>query len=46
MAAMHVNRRLKRDLLPRVKNPVAFEIIRALNRTFDSNNILNPVTVI
>jgi FAD/FMN-containing dehydrogenase len=46
MAAKYVNRRLKRDLLPRVKDPVAFEMIRALKRAFDSNNILNPGTAI
>lgn len=46
MAARHVNRRPKRDLLPRVKDPVAFEIMHALKCTFDPNNMLNPGTAI
>jgi D-lactate dehydrogenase (cytochrome) len=37
---------LKRDLLPKVKDPVAMELMRALKRTLDPNNILNPGKVI
>jgi FAD/FMN-containing dehydrogenase len=37
---------LKRDLLPQVKDPVALDMMRALKRTLDPNNILNPGKVI
>lgn len=37
---------LKRELLPKVKDPVAMDLMRALKRTFDPNNILNPGKVI
>lgn len=37
---------LKRDLLPRVKDPVALELMRTLKRTLDPNNILNPGKVL
>jgi D-lactate dehydrogenase (cytochrome) len=33
---------MKRDLLPEVKDPVEMEMMRALKRAFDPNNILNP----
>jgi D-lactate dehydrogenase (cytochrome) len=33
---------MKRDLLPEVKDPVEMDMMRALKRTFDPNNILNP----
>lgn len=37
---------LKRDLLPRVKDSVALELMRTLKKTLDPNNILNPGKVI
>ncbi len=37
---------LKRDLLPEVKDKVALDIMRALKRTLDPNNILNPGKVV
>ncbi len=37
---------LKRDLLPGLKDPVAMEIMRALKRTLDPNNTLNPGKVL
>jgi FAD/FMN-containing dehydrogenase len=37
---------LKRDLLPKVKDPVAFELMRTLKRTLDPNGILNPGKVL
>jgi len=37
---------LKRDLLPRVKDAAALDVMRALKRTFDPNNILNPGKVL
>jgi D-lactate dehydrogenase (cytochrome) len=37
---------LKRDLLPGVKDKVALELMRALKRTLDPNNILNPGKVL
>jgi D-lactate dehydrogenase (cytochrome) len=37
---------LKRDLLPKVKDPVAMDLMRTLKRTFDPNNILNPGKVV
>ena len=37
---------LKRDLLPHVKDPVAFEVMRSLKALFDPNNILNPGKVL
>ena len=33
---------MKRDLLPEVKDPVEMEMMRALKRAFDPNDILNP----
>jgi FAD/FMN-containing dehydrogenase len=37
---------LKRDLLPKVKDPVAIELMRTLKRTLDPRNILNPGKVL
>jgi FAD/FMN-containing dehydrogenase len=37
---------LKRDLLPKVKDPVAFELMRALKRMLDPRGILNPGKVL
>jgi FAD/FMN-containing dehydrogenase len=37
---------MKRDLLPGVKDPVAFELMRTLKRTLDPNGILNPGKVL
>jgi len=37
---------MKRDLLPDVKDPVELDMMRALKRTFDPNNILNPGKVL
>lgn len=37
---------MKRDLLPEVKDPVEMDMMRALKRTFDPNNILNPGKVL
>jgi FAD/FMN-containing dehydrogenase len=37
---------MKRDLLPRVKDPVALELMRTLKRTLDPKGILNPGKVL
>jgi FAD/FMN-containing dehydrogenase len=37
---------LKRDLLPRVKDPVAFDLMRSLKRMLDPVGILNPGKVL
>ena len=37
---------LKRDELPRVKDPVAFDLMRTLKHTLDPLNILNPGKVV
>jgi FAD/FMN-containing dehydrogenase len=37
---------LKRDLLPRVKDPVAFALMRTLKRALDPKGILNPGKVL
>jgi D-lactate dehydrogenase (cytochrome) len=46
ISAEHGIGRLKRDLLPGVKDPVALDLMRALKRTLDSNGILNPGKVL
>jgi D-lactate dehydrogenase (cytochrome) len=37
---------MKRDILPQYKDPVALELMRAIKRTLDPNNILNPGKVL
>jgi len=37
---------MKRDILPQYKDPVAIDLMRALKRTLDPNNILNPGKVL
>ena len=46
ISAEHGIGRLKRDLLPTVKDPVAMEVMRALKATLDPQNILNPGKVL
>jgi FAD/FMN-containing dehydrogenase len=37
---------MKRDLLPSIKDPVAFETMQMLKKSFDPNGILNPGKVV
>jgi D-lactate dehydrogenase (cytochrome) len=37
---------IKRDLLPQVKDPVAYDLMRTLKRTLDPKGILNPGKVL
>ena len=37
---------MKRDLLPKVKDPVALSLMRTLKRTLDPKGILNPGKVL
>jgi D-lactate dehydrogenase (cytochrome) len=37
---------LKRDILPSVKDPVAYDLMRSLKHMLDPNNILNPGKVL
>jgi FAD/FMN-containing dehydrogenase len=37
---------MKRDLLPRVKDPVAYQLMQTLKRTLDPKSILNPGKVL
>jgi D-lactate dehydrogenase (cytochrome) len=46
ISAEHGIGRLKRDLLPGVKDPVAFDLMRTLKRTLDPKGILNPGKVL
>jgi D-lactate dehydrogenase (cytochrome) len=46
ISAEHGIGRLKRDLLPEVKDPVALEMMRTLKRTLDPKGILNPGKVL
>ena len=46
ISAEHGIGRLKRDLLPGVKDPVALDLMRTLKRTLDPQNILNPGKVL
>jgi FAD/FMN-containing dehydrogenase len=46
ISAEHGIGRMKRALLPRVKDPVALELMRTLKRTLDPQGILNPGKVL
>lgn len=46
ISAEHGVGRLKKHLLPDVKDPVALDLMRQLKRTLDPNTILNPGRVI
>ncbi len=46
ISAEHGIGRLKRALLPRVKDPVALDVMRSLKRTLDPQGILNPGKVL
>jgi D-lactate dehydrogenase (cytochrome) len=46
ISAEHGIGRIKRDLLPGVKDPVALDLMRTLKRTLDPNGILNPGKVL
>jgi FAD/FMN-containing dehydrogenase len=46
ISAEHGIGRLKRDLLPTVKDPVAIELMRAIKSTLDPHGILNPGKVL
>ncbi len=46
ISAEHGIGQLKRDLLPKVKDAVALDLMRALKRTLDPKNILNPGKVL
>ena len=37
---------LKRDMLPKVKDPVALDLMRTLKRTLDPKGFLNPGKVL
>jgi FAD/FMN-containing dehydrogenase len=46
ISAEHGIGRLKRDLLPKVKDPVALDVMRALKRTLDPKGLMNPGKVL
>jgi FAD/FMN-containing dehydrogenase len=46
ISAEHGIGRLKRGMLEKVKDPVAYDMMRALKLTFDPKNILNPGKVV
>jgi FAD/FMN-containing dehydrogenase len=46
ISAEHGIGKLKRDLLPKVKDPAALELMRGLKRMLDPNGILNPGKVL
>jgi FAD/FMN-containing dehydrogenase len=46
ISAEHGIGRLKRDLLPAVKDPVGLALMRAIKQTLDPNGILNPGKVL
>jgi len=46
ISAEHGIGTLKRDLLPKVKDPVAYELMRTLKRALDPKGILNPGKVL
>jgi FAD/FMN-containing dehydrogenase len=46
ISAEHGIGRLKRDMLPKVKDPVALDVMRALKRTLDPKGLLNPGKVL
>ena len=46
ISAEHGIGQLKRDLLPKVKDKVAMEVMRAIKNTLDPKNILNPGKVL
>jgi len=46
ISAEHGIGRMKRDLLPSVKDPVALDLMRTFKRTLDPRNILNPGKVL
>jgi len=46
ISAEHGIGKLKRDLLPKVKDPAALDLMRGLKRMLDPNGILNPGKVL
>ena len=46
VSAEHGVGRLKKHLLPEVKDPVGLELMRMLKKSFDPNCILNPGRVV
>jgi FAD/FMN-containing dehydrogenase len=46
ISAEHGIGQLKRDLLPKVKDKVAMEVMHAVKQTLDPKNILNPGKVL
>jgi FAD/FMN-containing dehydrogenase len=46
VSAEHGIGMVKRDLLPKVKDPVAYDLMRTLKRTLDPKGILNPGKVL